>query len=530
MMYGVPVRHKLKKQFDILNEDVRLFDSIKTEEQVNALKEIAEIGSPYDASYIFRLVFSENEVISKNAASTVVTLLVDKRKNNVWFNLYDRFRYVHYFQDKDLKFLEHFPPDLAVHLFGIVSLNHSGYVREKALYYLDSISSSNKLPYILLRLNDWVSVVREKAKEIFETILPKISILDLIKHYRLIEWLGQTTRIDLKDVQNSIYNKICAPENREQLLSEMKQARFKERLFCWKVLRDEIKKDLTLIEKAIQDPAPEIRQWAAGNLPQNELMSTRISQLLYDKAVRVKYAALKAIPKDQWLDYKVFFENAIYDNSRSIREYSRFVLRKISDIDDFSSFYRERLKQNIKPDIGSIMGLAETGNKKDTEILRKFLKDDRSKIRASIFLAFYKLNVEGVENLYIEGLNDAGKPCKACANILSDRLPSDIDRVYEIFKEGNTKTKKAALKVLNAQGQLEALRYILEAMLDENEEIKNLASNYLEQWISRYAVQAWFQFSDKVYEEVMTLWEQVKPSLNGRGDNLDSLLTSLAKR
>ncbi len=117
------------------------------------------------------------------------------------------------------------------------------------------------LPYILLRLNDWVPQVQKKAHKILDYILPSISVTDLIKYNNLIEWLEKTERVKLKNVQSKIFTQIHDHRNRDDLFEAMQEASLKERLLCWKALSEEAVYDDNLIDKAIIDPAPEIRQW-----------------------------------------------------------------------------------------------------------------------------------------------------------------------------------------------------------------------------------------------------------------------------
>ncbi|MCX4084323.1 hypothetical protein N7281_05695 [Rickettsia hoogstraalii] len=119
----------------------------------------------------------------------------------IWPNLYANFSYYYGYEPDNLWSKEklqsftNFAPEEPAHLYGVASLNYSGYIREEALNYLEKLPTHEILPYILLRLNDWVPEVRVKANKILAKILPNISVIDLIKYHTLIEWLGKTRRI-----------------------------------------------------------------------------------------------------------------------------------------------------------------------------------------------------------------------------------------------------------------------------------------------------------------------------------------------
>ncbi|WP_040256172.1 hypothetical protein [Rickettsia hoogstraalii] len=217
------------------------------------MDQIAEFGTPYDVRYIIHHIFSDNHKISRKAASVIRKLLIKPEIMKIWPNLYANFSYYYGYEPDNLWSKEklqsftNFAPEEPAHLYGVASLNYSGYIREEALNYLEKLPTHEILPYILLRLNDWVPEVRVKANKILAKILPNISVIDLIKYHTLIEWLGKTRRINLKEVQSKIFKYINKSKNRKELLIIMQKAFYEVRLFCWKVLTEEIINDDTLI-------------------------------------------------------------------------------------------------------------------------------------------------------------------------------------------------------------------------------------------------------------------------------------------
>ena len=61
----------------------------------------------------------------------------------------------------------------SVFALGLASFHFSGYVREEALRKLAEIRDGSELPYLLLRLNDWVKPVRELHETKCETVYKK---------------------------------------------------------------------------------------------------------------------------------------------------------------------------------------------------------------------------------------------------------------------------------------------------------------------------------------------------------------------
>ena len=116
----------------MLNTKIRFLGKTKAEDHLEALDQIGELGTPYDAQYVIHHVFSENELIAQKAAAVIRKLLTKKEVKTSWLNLYRSFSsYYGYdlFNNKNFKKLEHFVPEEAAHLYGMASLTHSGYVR-----------------------------------------------------------------------------------------------------------------------------------------------------------------------------------------------------------------------------------------------------------------------------------------------------------------------------------------------------------------------------------------------------------------
>ncbi len=507
--------NKIKQPLEVLNTKIRFLGRTKVEDHLAALDKIAELGNPYDAKFIIHLIFSNNEQIATKTATVVRKLLTKNQVKTPWLNLYSSFSYFYTsngaITKNDLKRISKFPAEDSVHLFGIASLNHNGYVREAALEYLSNLDRPEIIPYILLRLNDWVPQVRSAAKITLDKIIPQVSVTDLVKYHDLIEWLEKTERVKLKDVQQKIFDQLHLSKNRTALFEAMRAASYKERLFCWKALAEEIRNDPTLIDKAIVDPSAEIRQWAARNLPRDISLKSRLMKLLIDKVVRVRYAALKAVPSQDFLDYKEFFEKSIFDDSKPMREYARFVLRSYGN-DSHADRYRKRLSElQSKTNAGVLAGLAETGTQADIEVIRSFIDHKNPKIRAYALSALNRLRATSIDDLYILALQDDNvKVRNACAAILQSGHGHLRSELEDLLENGNIKSQRAALKVLTHYGVLESLQDILFAITQENKVLQNSAWQYLVSWHHQYSVKLWFNYAEDTYKHTVRLLDKLQ--------------------
>ena len=482
-------------------------------EHLQAFDYIAKHGKPIDARYLLPHVLSEKPDIAEKAASVIRLLLTKHDTQTPWTNLYSFFAYATdhgTFQKKHLKKFARFAQKEAVHLYGIASLNHNGHIREAALSYLQKLPSSEALPYILLRLSDWVPEVRTEAESALKAVFPIISVQDCLRYKDQIEWLTQTKRVDLAETQERFFAYLRQPSNRTEILELIKHANYQERLFCWQALARVLPTDSALIQRAITDSAPEIRQLLVKHLPFQQKFHQYFQKMLSDSAVRVRYSAIKSIPKDQFTKYKEIFETMLFDDSHAIRAYAQFMLRNNGE-NQLAERYRHKLACVQEIQSGILAGLAETGSKNDIQKILPFVDHQTAKIRAAALSGLHRLDAENVAHLYLQGLRGENTKIRnLCVTILQSNHGHLRTECEEVFKNGTIKNQKAALKVMTCYGALESLRDILLALSSPHSALKELAWRLFGSWHRQYATRLWFCYDDAVLDEALDLLQQLQ--------------------
>ena len=86
--------------------------------------------------------------------------------------------------------------DASVSLLGMASFHQNGYVREGAIKRLNLITTGAELPFLMLRLNDWVSNVRDVAYEAIGSRLRPEYARHFIEHLALVSRLEEAGRAD----------------------------------------------------------------------------------------------------------------------------------------------------------------------------------------------------------------------------------------------------------------------------------------------------------------------------------------------
>lgn len=101
---------------------------------------------------------------------------------------------------------------LPVGAAGVLSCNRNGYVREAAVRYLANQYTGMELPFLLLRINDWVPEVRSIAIAATSYRIMKEYSRQLVRCLPLLESLERQGRRDGEGIFQSIRKILAAPD------------------------------------------------------------------------------------------------------------------------------------------------------------------------------------------------------------------------------------------------------------------------------------------------------------------------------
>jgi hypothetical protein len=320
-------------------------------------------------------------------------------------------------------------------------------------------------------------------------------------------------RVDLTFIKQHINHKIRDPLNRIDLLKILSKADNKERLFFLKTIESKIIDDQQLMEIMLNDKIPQVRMILAKYLFKGfKHPKSFLDILLKDKSALVRYAALSNIPNNQFITYKEYFEPAIFDDYKAIREYARYIL-KTQGYSDYMEKYREKIIQCFSSlNTGIIVGLAEICEYQDINLISNFINHRNCKVRAAVLSAYYRVKLADQDYLYLNAIRDKSfKVRKIAIFILSQKNNREIKKALEILLyQENFKTKSAALEVLSSFNELESLQYILITLSLDDNNMANLAWQKLTSWYNHNQYQLWFNYDYAVYQNIMKLIEKIK--------------------
>jgi HEAT repeat protein len=372
-------------------------------------------------------------------------------------------------------------------ILGLSSFHPNGYFREKAIKKLSQMNTGFEIPYLLIRINDWVKEVRNISKENLIMYLRQENAVSFVASLPLVFRLKDCLRNEHDDIFNAIISMISNKESSSELINGLNSTDSKVRLSCYKIiLQARMLNNKSIINYLIKEPYSYIRLFVLRIIQKTITIDefNDISQLLLkDKLAQIRILTLETLYKVKPLESIDILEKSLFDESQAVRELSRYLLSKYKKY-DFSFIYRNAVYKR-EAIYSSICGLGETGNISDAKIIAEFVSFDSHKIvRASLY-ALAKLDFEGYKEMFVFTLSDCRTGIsKAAKRILQGQInSSDEKSIYGIFKESTYEHVKINTCVLLCTlSKWIVIRYILEFCDDENQTISTLGHYALESW------------------------------------------------
>jgi HEAT repeat protein len=449
---------------------------------------------------IIPLVLATNAGVATEAATEVHKLVVGATANElVWLDQALRQRsyysgdYLYEWQKlspDELGKLEQFN-DASVSLLGMASFHSSGYVREAAVKRLALITSGAELPFLLLRLNDWVVNVREAAYDAIRARFKPDYARSFIQNLALVSRLGQAGRSDPRPLVQAIYQLLQSRECRTALLESLfSDDRFIKRA-SFKLALNSSEADLPeVVRKALDQKDTVVRVWAAQRVASAFTGATLdhfLKLMKHDKFTPVRREALRILVRQNSPALLVELHAALLDTHASMREEARYHLRKLDT--DVAAFYRHYFLAGEGVDLYSVIsGLGETGETSDDQFIVPYTTHPAGKIRGAAIQALAKLNRNAHVGLFIEALKDqVPHVSRQALNALDKASAIDAERIWELFRSAaHTHVKRNALSLIERLGKWDSVYYLLRAVRDFDETIADMSRFAIQSWLARF--------------------------------------------
>jgi HEAT repeat protein len=382
-----------------------------------------------------------------------------------------------------------FPPAL----LGLASMHPSGYVREVALRWLAQSKDGSEVPYLLIRLNDWVSSVREAARAALGTRLHPDYARHFVRSLLLVLRLTDCGRHDHKPFVAAVLDRLRGPEARSALLEGLSSPDRTVRRACFRLAIEA--DDIPLpnfLGRALRDDDTMVRLWAArtarSRLAGEDYLGL-VPVMSRDRFMPVRREALSGLVEKAPASSGAALRTSLLDPHVSVREVARYYLEK-SEGFDARSYYREVIRSGSPEALPqAIAGLGETGTREDAGIVGPWLTHPSTTFRRAAVRALGRLDGDSHVGELLRALNDDQSSVSRLAKeALRGRLHLVVrDRLWELFERNRqSHVCRHALALLSGLGKWEGLSYLILACSDDDPEVAARAQGYIRDWIDRF--------------------------------------------
>lgn len=365
-------------------------------------------------------------------------------------------------------------------IYGVLSCHPNGHVREAAVRVLSGIRDGSELPYLLIRLNDWVAQVRDVCAAAVQTRLQEHSLSHFFKHMLLVFRLEQCRRNDNGAIVRAVVEQLALPESSPHLSECLGDScRFTRRHAYSAVMSVNHANRVSIIQHALCNQDGVLRLWAVRDAKatlNDEELRTALPRALVDRFRPVRREALTCVIARFPGDANDRLIDALLDTNYSIRDFAQYHLRKRSDF-DVARYYRDCLTHG-ECISQTVAGLGECGCADDLPLIAPFSRDTHASVRAAAVRSVGKLGAAPYTSILVAALADDNKrvsneACKALSQMNSG-LP--LSEIVDLFR-GATRTHVAlrALELIDANDTWASLPYLLEAAASTNAEVAMVA-------------------------------------------------------
>ncbi len=475
------------------------FFSAKKKDIGGLLSKIQDRCEPAVIPDILQFVVFKDENVSQKAATVIDFLLKCLSVNDIiWFGRYLRQRtaYLSYYgngwhnlKPQEIDFYKYYP-DCQVSLLILLSLHNNGYIREEAVRRLGLIEDGREIPYILLRLNDWVSQVRVAAYEVITNKINLENASHFIASICMVASLARFKRFDHSCVIDSIHSLLTKREVYGSIKDALRSDDVYTRRELYKIfLKPERLFFDEIVERGTRDSDIIVRFRTIKSLKSISdlaLIKQYLASLEDDPFMpnRREVLSLYLDLFPDVADEKLY--NALFDHHPSIRQWARYYLSQRNKT-DFPKIYREEIKEpSEKKLVGTISGLGEVGSKDDARLIVGYTAHRMSKVRKLSIRAIVRLDSENHRDLFKTMVNDDSPrvSIEAALALIQCGHQTIFAELWDLFERTEkSHVRKSILMMASRLSKWESVFYFIKAIASPDEAISMIGDNHLNRWL-----------------------------------------------
>ncbi|HEX6240007.1 MAG TPA: hypothetical protein VFZ61_03905 [Polyangiales bacterium] len=371
-------------------------------------------------------------------------------------------------------------------LIALASFHGTGYVRERAIQLLDAETSGAELPFLLVRLNDWVDPVQRRA---FRAVRARIRD-DYAQHFarwlELLVRLREARRNQLSDIVQWALTLLTSAVGRPHLeaLFDAEGRQLRRSAFQLAGERFAGEARQAVLHKALGDSDVGTRLWAARSTLESGLW---FDEMDVDPCGAIRVWSLRArVARDEIAAIPTL-RNALFDVAASVRASARFHLSRSQPDLDVANLYRDaldRLDDGAARAI-AISGLAEVGTRDDAALISFLTSSQSAAVAKAAIRACARLARQDCTREFLEALDDSRVGVSKAARIALTETPLSATFLMDLVRRAvHTHARLNALLLANKLGRWDWLIALLDAFHNDREAIRSAARLATDRWLS----------------------------------------------
>jgi HEAT repeat protein len=456
------------------------------------IRSIGDSGETQAIPDLLSYAFAPNRDVQAEARSAIRRLFelfpleqlpaLDEALRTAWAHLEDW-----YGLKPSVKKLKGRDPDDLI-LLALMSAHRSGYVRAEVIHFLGKDSSGTAIPFLLVRLVDWVEAVRRAADlELIDKLQPQYSGM-FVRCLGLLERLSEHIRFRpayREWVSELLKRAACAQQVAAGLDSNQRAVRRASYTIAASNPAFDVKKVLSC---ALAESDVAIRRWAFSSgpalWPSDEIDWMRLAA--NDAYPPIRQRAFDAMARTDVSSEEL--SKFLFDRCTGIRRscqalcMERFGLVPVA-------IYREALAggSSKRTEI-SARGLAETGSHEDGWLLLDLLKHHSARVRSAAVQSLGVLNVGQIDEKLLERISSDSRSVarEAASVLLLKKLVSPAAILAAAKQNPNGQAQLAVLRQMWRASKWLQLRLYLDSAASDHQELAECALERLAVWESQF--------------------------------------------
>jgi HEAT repeat protein len=374
-------------------------------------------------------------------------------------------------------------------VLGLLSFHRSGYVRQEAVRLLARETTGDELRYLLVRQNDWVSVVATEAQTAVNKRLVPSYLPHFVRCLPLVVHLLAFRRRDLSPVAHSVVEMLVQPQH-DALLAEVIRA--SDPIVCRQVVRVALEMagehQARVIHHGLSSTDAIIRLICAIQVGQSftgtELREAAIL-LQQDRFMPVRREGFRIEVESNPGEASSVWQRGLHDSHASIRDLARYSLGKMGPF-DAAAFYRRAIA-NKGISLPSVSGLAECGDETDLSFLRNLLTNSQPRFRRVAIRGIARIVREGAVDDLVRLLRDSSPSVVREAKRRLEEFLGDVpgESLFAIVNEASKEhARRCAVQLIFDQGKWQSLPWLIRIAFQADEAIASMARRFMEAWFS----------------------------------------------